>query len=456
MPTPAAPGAGDERLSRVSALRAQLSAMHARSSKPAADASSRTGRADAAPAPGDLAADPGSGLPGQLRETEQGSLRQVITRFDEDHCHGAAPIVRALSATAQELSVLALDPALAEVDFSRALYIDTETTGLSGGAGTVPFLIGMAWFEQREFVVEQLLLEAPGLERPMLERLSERLRSASVVISFNGKSFDWPLLRTRFILQRVPAPRLAAHLDLLHCARRVYKRRLGSVRLVQLEEAVLGFVRCDDIAGELIPQTYLGFLRGRTTGVELWPIVEHNGHDLVALAALLGELSRCFRGEAPRVDPRDRLGLAQVAARADAGERAVHHAEAAAATDHYGELAWEALYLAGQLKLRRGDCAGAQSAFEAALEAAVSHREGLSRVHLALSKLFEHKLKQWERALEHAAQTGCAEGEEACLSRCQRIRKKQDAQRRRVAASRGSPAPQSDVTPSVAVEPAQR
>jgi uncharacterized protein YprB with RNaseH-like and TPR domain len=366
----------------------------------------------------------------------------VLTCYPEDHRHGSIGVVSALSASAADLAVLALDPSLATIDFSRALYIDTETTGLAGGSGTIPFLIGMAWFEGRELRVEQLLLERPGLETPMLNCLAERLRDSSVVISFNGKSFDWPLLRTRFILQRVPAPILPAHLDLLHCSRRVYKRRLGSVRLIHLEEQVLGFTRVDDIPGELIPETYLGFVRGRVPASALAPIVEHNRNDLVALAAILGELTSRFRGEHPHQDARDQLGFAGVAARGDDHARALSFAQGAADADLRGELAPEAHFLTGELCLKAGDLAAAERAFLLSVESAglgsrVEARAGsglagpaslargsAARAHLALAKLYEHRLKRYDAALRHAHSATSYEGADAAARRVIRLTRK--------------------------------
>ena len=123
------------------------------------------------------------------------------------------------------MASLALDPRLAGVDFRRVLYLDTETTGLAGGTGTVPFLVGLAWFEERSLRVHQLFLRRLGEEAPMLRVLAERMAESSCLVTFNGKSFDWPLLRTRFVLNRVPVPAELPHLDLLHCARRVFKHR---------------------------------------------------------------------------------------------------------------------------------------------------------------------------------------------------------------------------------------
>jgi uncharacterized protein YprB with RNaseH-like and TPR domain len=417
--------APSEKSQRILQLRGQLAQMAQRTERSVARSERSHAQDDELPfsAPRTLAK---GALPGMREETPLGPRRRVITEHAADHRHGSIPVALALQSCAQDLSVLALDPTLAEVDIKRALYIDTETTGLMGGAGTLPFLIGMAWFEGECLVVEQLLLEKPGQEAPMLARLTERMALSSCIVSYNGKSFDWPLLRTRFILNRIAAPRVPAHLDLLHCARRVYKRRLGAVRLVHLEEQILGFTRVDDVAGELIPQTYLGFLRGTVEGAALGPIIEHNRHDLVALSAILGELVRRFRGEHTTQDARDQLGFAHVAARAEDKERALSFAHGAAEADVRGEIAPQALFLAAELKLRAGDVQGAELALRSSLEAAVAHSEQAARAHLALAKLYEHKLKQPARALQHAQHTAASEGDEACKRRVERLRRRAD------------------------------
>ena len=229
-PSHVQPITGD-RAERLSKLRSQLAETVKRAEKRSLAPAPRASWVmdEDAPAPHLRESGP---LPGVVEDTEHGAMRRVVTRYDEDHRHGSVPVALALESCARDLSLLALDPTLEGIYFTKALYIDTETTGLAGGAGTLPFLVGMAWFEGRELVVEQLLLERPGLEKPMLQRFAALLSASSCVVSYNGKSFDWPLLRTRFVLNRVAAPKVVAHLDLLHCARRVYKRRLGPVRLV--------------------------------------------------------------------------------------------------------------------------------------------------------------------------------------------------------------------------------
>jgi hypothetical protein len=275
----------------------------------------------------------------------------------------------------------------------------------------------------------------------MLACLADRMRTAQVIISFNGKSFDWPLLRTRFVLTRVAAPPLPPHLDLLHCARRVYKRRLGSVRLVHLEEQILGFTRVDDIAGALIPETYLGFLRGQIPGGALAPIIEHNRSDLVALAAILGEITRSFRQAEPEQDARDQLGFAAVAARAKSelgSERARVFAQGAAERDLRGELAPEAHLLSAELCLRAGDVTGAERAFLLSVEAAYGS-SGAQRAHLALAKLYEHRLKRYDVALHHAREAAELEGEIESARRVARLKRKNASVQGALFGSRAEP-----------------
>jgi uncharacterized protein len=176
------------------------------------------------------------------------------------------------------------------------LFLDTETTGLAGGTGTYAFLVGLAWWDAGGLQVEQLLLRDFTEEYSLLQELALRVVERPVLLTFNGKSFDWPLLENRFTMTRsIAAPTLAAHLDLLHPARALWKLRLGSVRLVELERRVLdarqlGWTREDDIESALIPQHYFDYLRGGRAEPVVG-IVRHNQMDLRGLAALFGRIN---------------------------------------------------------------------------------------------------------------------------------------------------------------------
>src|SRR6266849_3714375 len=181
-------------------------------------------------------------------------------------------------------------------DPEKWLFLDTETTGLAGGTGTYAFLIGLAWWDAGGLQVEQFFMRDFAEEHSLLQELTQRVAERPVLVTFNGKSFDWPLLENRFTMTRsIAVPKLAAHLDLLHPARALWKLRLGSVRLVELERRVLdaprlGWHRENDVASALIPQFYFDYLRGGPAE-PLAGIVRHNQMDLRGLAALFGKIN---------------------------------------------------------------------------------------------------------------------------------------------------------------------
>jgi uncharacterized protein len=181
-------------------------------------------------------------------------------------------------------------------DPEKWLFLDTETTGLAGGTGTYAFLVGLAWWDAGGLQVEQLFLRDLHEEYSLLQELAMRIAERPVLVTFNGKSFDWPLLESRFTMTRtIPVPQLAAHLDLLHPARSLWRLRLGSVRLVELEKHVLdpvrlGWRRENDVPSAMIPQFYFDYLRGGTAQ-PLAGVVKHNQMDLRGLAALFGKIN---------------------------------------------------------------------------------------------------------------------------------------------------------------------
>jgi uncharacterized protein YprB with RNaseH-like and TPR domain len=196
------------------------------------------------------------------------------------------------------------------------LFLDTETTGLAGGTGTYPFLVGIAWWDAGGLQVEQFFMRDFSEEHSLLHELAARLAERPVLVTFNGKSFDWPLLENRFTMTRaISTPRLAAHLDLLHPARALWKLRLGSVRLIELERRVLdaarlGWHREDDVASALIPQYYFDYLRGGSSA---------------PLAALFGKINSLLasqKEERDGIDSLDLFGLSRFLERRGDSDRA--------------------------------------------------------------------------------------------------------------------------------------
>src|SRR6266850_1418713 len=214
-------------------------------------------------------------------------------------------------------------------DPEKWLFLDTETTGLAGGTGTYAFLVGLAWWDAGGLQVEQFFMRDFSEEHSLLHELSGRLAERPVLVTFNGKSFDWPLLESRFTMTRsIAVAKLAAHLDLLHPARALWKLRLGSVRLVELERHVLnaprlGWRRDDDVSSALIPQFYFDYLRGGPTE-PLAGVVRHNQMDLRGLAALFGKINTLLSepGAAGETQSLDLFGLSRFLQRRGETDRA--------------------------------------------------------------------------------------------------------------------------------------
>ncbi|MDQ2934344.1 MAG: ribonuclease H-like domain-containing protein [Chloroflexota bacterium] len=218
----------------------------------------------------------------------------------------------------------AVAPALGRLP--RACYFDTETTGLSTGAGTVIFLAGLAWLEAEQIVVRQYLLPDYPHEAAFLRRVAAELASADRIVTYNGRAFDMPMLASRLIVHGLFEEQAAlpdAHDDLLPVARRLWRRRLGGARLGQVESGVLGVRRDSDVGGSEVPGRYFDYLRGGSPQL-LSEVLDHNLQDVVSLALLEAEVLRLRAGawrEATVLDPHGMaIDLLRLGAAADALE----------------------------------------------------------------------------------------------------------------------------------------
>jgi uncharacterized protein YprB with RNaseH-like and TPR domain len=289
---------------------------------------------------------------------------------------------------------------------AKWLFLDTETTGLAGGTGTYPFLVGIAWWDGGGLQVEQLFMRDFSEEHSLLHELAARLADRPVLVTFNGKSFDWPLLENRFAMTRsISTPRLAAHLDLLHPARALWKLRLGSVRLIELERRVLdaprlGWHREDDIASALIPQYYFDYLRGGPCD-PIVGIVRHNQMDLRGLAALFGKINTLVASEhtdRDGIDSVDLFGLSRFFQRRGDSDRAHVACSQALELGLPAEFLPRARRELALLAKRRGDHARAAALW---LELSTDPQEGvLACEQLAIH--YERRAKDPARATEFA------------------------------------------------------
>ena len=251
---------------------------------------------------------------------ERGEFFRVDSSVHLEERHGDVPLSRMHAIAPPTVGVLTGEPELAGFDLRRAVFLDTETTGLAGGAGTAAFLIGLGWVEGERFRVRQYFMRDYHEEAALLHGVAGELLRFERVVTFNGKMFDLPLLDTRFRLNRSRFPLAGAtHLDLLHPARRLWKRRLESCRLQSLEAGLMGLRRDGDIPGDQIPQVYFDWVRRRDARA-LARVFEHNRQDIVSLAALA--VLACRWVEEPLAeDPRDVFSLARVLERSRQFER---------------------------------------------------------------------------------------------------------------------------------------
>ncbi|MFC2037417.1 ribonuclease H-like domain-containing protein [Chloroflexota bacterium] len=226
-------------------------------------------------------------LPGEVVDTDHGSCFLYRETYDPGYHHGVHALADLLAHRPEAASRLARDERLADVDFRQMAFVDTETTGLAGGTGTYAFLVGVGRFEGDQFTIYQFFMRDFYEEPAQLHALGELLDGLEAVVSFNGKSFDLPLLETRFIMAR-QLPRLtdAPHLDLLPVARRFWKYRLDSCALSSLESEVLGVRRTqDDVPGWLIPDLYIDYARNGDAR-EIMRVFYHNAQDILSLVTL--------------------------------------------------------------------------------------------------------------------------------------------------------------------------
>ncbi len=290
------------------------------------------------------------------------------------------------------------------------LFLDTETTGLSGGAGTIAFQVGLGYLSGDRFVVEQFLMRDYPEEPLMLERVAGLTRRFPAMVTFNGRTFDAPLLKSRFVMNRMPGGQLPAlHADVLHAARRVWKLRLGSCTLQRLEGAVLGVSREDDLPGGEVPKTYFRYLQNGDFG-PIERILTHNRQDVVSLAQLFFFLCRLYDHPEIAAEPDDLLSLARAARRRGETGMAKKCYRLAA----HGKQRADAFAALAEQEKREGNAGRAVKLYTAML----TRGEEPAAACEGLAKLYEHQLRDPAQALVYTRQAllilsepGLADGE---------------------------------------------
>nr|WP_255654430.1 ribonuclease H-like domain-containing protein [Cohnella sp. REN36] len=295
-----------------------------------------------------------------------------------------------------------------DIETGKLLFLDTETTGLGVGAGNVPFMVGIGYadLQDRLFVVEQLLIRHPGEERAMLSYLLTRFNGKTHLVTYNGRTFDWPVLVNRFVLngwRRSGAE--PGHLDFLHPSRALWRHTLPSCKLSRIEEDRLGIIRKDDVPGSLAPELYMRYLSERDPE-HLRGVFLHNERDILTLATLSIHFGGLLAGRlgAEWALPEESEELYRTAAWLDAhGAEAYAERLYEALLARRGEPASERWVLPAAARFKRlGRLDEAASLWLRAAEAAERSALPSVEAHVELAMLYEHRLKDLPQALRYA------------------------------------------------------
>jgi uncharacterized protein len=312
------------------------------------------------------------------------------------------------------------------------VFFDIETTGLSGGAGMLAFLAGCGWFEDGSFRVRQFFLNGPGGEHAMLDALTRVFDEASLLVTFNGRTFDVPVMDMRWAFHRRDTPTGdLPHFDLLHPARRLWARRADaeSCNLTSLERSILGFHRVNDVGGFDIPVRYFQFLRSGNTGY-VDGVLEHNRHDIMSTAAVMSRAMQIAGGEPEDCrEACEQLALGQLAEQRGESVRAMRAYELASASDD-DEIRTRALERMAVLLRRASRFGDAAQAWSRVVDLSESGRRPLTRLERraaeALAIHHEHRAKnlktakRYAEAIRETTSTREAEAVEHRLSRLER------------------------------------
>jgi uncharacterized protein YprB with RNaseH-like and TPR domain len=337
-------------------------------------------------------------MSGEVVRTSLGEHFEAEKLFERHRRHGSMDISSLHDLPADLLDSLS-DGAITSSHPTRWAFLDTETTGLAGGTGTYAFLIGVGSIEPAGFRLRQFFMRDHGEEASLLRRLSEHLAQFDVLITYNGKTYDQPLLETRFRMSRAPHPfERLAHLDLLFGARRLWKLRLESCRLVELENRILGVERQGDLPGEMIPYYYFEYLRTQQA-FRLVPIFHHNAIDILSLACLTAIVPFAFRApeETAFRHGADVIGLARWVLQSGRREEALRLYRRAVDLGLPDDLLFRTMWDIGTMEKRLGRVDRALAVFT---DLAASRNAYRARAFGELAKHYERGERNYAMALE--------------------------------------------------------
>jgi len=316
--------------------------------------------------------------------------------FPPDYRCGQVELFQIFQSSPQIISHLARDDRLNELDIHKTVFLDTETTGLAGGAGTYIFLVGIGYFKKNQFCVRQYFMRDYNEERALLSALNDLLGDFKTVVTYNGKTFDLPLMESRYIMSGIKMSlEDPCHFDLLYPARRLWKRRLENCSLSTVEREILKVRRIDDVPGYLIPEIYFKYLQTKDARL-LKRVFEHNLQDILSLVALVSKM--CILVENPLENAEYGTDIFSVGRIFDEGkryDRSSHYYAEALKHNLSEEDILEILRLGSLAYKRQGKWEEAERMWKEIIERS---QEFIYFPYEELAKYYEHHLKDYQKA----------------------------------------------------------
>jgi uncharacterized protein len=364
---------------------------------------------------------PESWLEGAEVATAHGVHYETERLYERQRRHGSVGIVD-LQDMAHDLLGPISNGLIRGIPPEKWCFLDTETTGLAGGSGTYAFLVGVGSITPQGFRVHQFFMRDFSEEASSLSALNEHLKQFEVLITYNGRTFDQPLLETRFrmVRQRTPFTSLE-HLDLLFGSRRLWNLRFDSCRLVELENQILGVERQGDLPGELIPYVYFEYVRTREI-FRLMPVFHHNAIDILTLACLTAIVPRAFQpGNNEFSHGAEMVGLARWFREAEQHENALALLRRAVEKNLSDDLLFRTLWDIAALEKKLGR---EHAALGVLTDLAASPNPWRAAAFVELAKYYERRERNYALALEMTRSASDLEPSEALEKRAARLEKR--------------------------------
>jgi len=337
-------------------------------------------------------------LSGKFIKTPFGQSFVRENFFPNDYMCGDTLLSQIFKSSTHKLSHLVGDKRISEIDIRKTVFLDTETTGLSGGAGTFIFLIGLGYFTENQFCVRQYFMRDYDEEQALLSALNELLLKFESVITYNGKSFDLPLMETRFIMSGMEMNlKNPAHLDLLYPVRRLWKRRLENCSLSTVEREILGVYRENDVPGYLVPEIYFRYLRTGDAR-DIKGVFEHNLQDILSLVVLTAKINDFFKEPLNKnFYPLDIFSLGKIYDKRKEYIKSSFYYNEALKCNLPEEEFLETLKLISFVYKRQEKWEEAEKAWKETIN---KSREFIYYPYEELAKYYEHHLKDYKKAEE--------------------------------------------------------